>query len=364
MKRNTLFICLLLLFGSFSCTQKKQKVQKIQQENMKDFKGSCYCSFTGKHPITLIKQDNNWELVAAFRGGKTLKEIENLCIKYTEKQVENLKKFNFIEQKGDKYYSLVPILGEEEMKKLRSQTKTIAKDMVNEIENDFDILSDIFKKKGFENNTFTYFFSYVLDDIVWDIFEKNNQLPERELGEIKANWAGLLWYSRPARSFSCGTNKYSNNNISLMINWSYNQKKKFNAYEEVYSFLSDYLKNGKCSNKKLITKFFENGIVNKKGNLKVPVIETQKKDELHNISHILAQKIANFSMNKVDYSQMQKDFFINKKQDAIIIIYHEIMYDILDILEQKNKLKKPKLFDNSKEANLSDMKDLILLIKS
>lgn len=44
-------------------------------------------------------------------------------------------------------------------------------------------------------------------------------------------------------------------------------------------------------------------------------------------------------INKVDFLTINENFNIKSKGDAIIIIYHDIMWDILEVLEENGQIK-------------------------
>jgi hypothetical protein len=67
--------------------------------------------------------------------------------------------------------------------------------------------------------------------------------------------------------------------------------------------------------------------------------------------------------NNIDYSIMLDNYPNMEKGQGIIILYHEIMWDILDIMEEKGKLEKPVAFKEPAMARPEDLKDLIFIIE-
>jgi hypothetical protein len=54
-------------------------------------------------------------------------------------------------------------------------------------------------------------------------------------------------------------------------------------------------------------------------------------------------------------------FHFRDKSQATIILYHEILWDIMDILVEKKIISKPVFFANPETATAKDAADLIFL---
>lgn len=167
------------------------------QKGMKDYEYSCYCTLRYLNPSSLIEEGNNWELLVALKTWKTIEELDEIGINYSLKQLEILQALNFVEKQKNKYKTLITILNYEETIKLREQTKEIATSIVKEIQTDYALFLKMVKEQGFENNTYTLFFSYIMDNIVWRKFEENDILPKRDINVENPIWDGTVWFNYP-----------------------------------------------------------------------------------------------------------------------------------------------------------------------
>ncbi|NOZ46410.1 MAG: hypothetical protein GXO79_06470 [Chlorobi bacterium] len=333
------------------------------QERIEDYEDICYCSVGILHPASILKLDNNLEILVSLKKGKTLKELDSLNISYNKSQIILLQTSNLIKRKGSKYYSLIPILNEQESNKLRKQTNGYAKEIVGLIENEYSDFAQILKSKGFESNTFTIFFSYVLDEIVWEIFEERKITKELQTSKKEPYWNGVMWMIYPKRDFSCGTNFMYTDNSYIGVNWSDNSKIDFTSYNLLYDLLSEYDSLGMIKTDTIIKEFKDNKIFDENGVLHIPIIKSNNMDNIYAHSYKIASIIADYIDKKIDYNQIQKDYLLKDKNQSVIILYHEIMWDILDVMIDKEVLVLPIAFGKPDKSKKEDLKDLIFIIE-
>jgi len=355
MKRTALIIVLLGLY-----------INTFSQKGMDTYDKNYYCMVGYLHPQSVIESYNNWELLMTLKGGKSITELNKSGVKYSKNQIEILRLLNFVELKEDKYYSTISILNENETNELRLETKIISNNIVNLINKDYNSFQQILTKQGFKNNVYTLLFSYVMDNLVWDKLEKLNYKTMRELTVEQPFWSGTLWFMNSKRKFSCGTNSMSFDSIEntkFCINWSKNSGVSFSNFNIIESMLKDFKKNAIVTDTvvKNVLKAYD--LCNTDGLLKFPVIKNDSTNELNHYSNIIANIITNYLVNNIDYNQVLKKYKIKDKEVAIIILFHEIMWDILDILEEKGQLKKPIAFSDPKNSKKTDLKDLIYIIE-
>lgn len=331
------------------------------QKEMKDYESSCYCSFSGTHPFQIIDEGNNWELLVALKEGKTIDELNKIGIKYTQKQIEVLQAMNLIENKDKKYKTLITILNAEETDEIRAETKEIAKKIVSIIQSDYTFFSKTLKEQKFENSIYSVFFSYVLDNIVWRKFESNKVLPEIEISAEKPIWDGTIWFNYPKRIFECGTNSISYKNLTAATNWSDTSKLSYTEIVDYNTVLTDLDINSKITDSKVKDTLVKYGICDTNGKLKVPFIKKDTTNNFNICCNQIADKIFNYLDKNVDFSTIEKKYNIQSKGDAIIIIYHDIMWDILDLLEEIGQIKKPNAFSYPENSKPADLKDLFFI---
>ena len=333
----------------------------FSQTKMKDYDDNCFCGYSEKHPFQIINEGNNWDILVALKDGKTLEELKKTGIDFTQKQIEGLQTLNFIDKKGEKYKTLITIINEKETNEIRARTKEIAKKIVPKIQSDFSFFSKNLKEQGYENNVFTVFFSYIMDNIVWDKFEAKNIIPNQDLTVEKPIWNGTIWFIYPKRKFSCGTNSSSEENISAAVNWSDTSKLSLTKIVDYEAMLKDLKKNNKITDTINIRKLKQYDICDINGNLKVPFLKKDSTNNFYICCNKIADKIFNYLITEVDFSSIEKKYNIQSKGDAIVILYHDIMWDILDIMEENGQIKKPIAFSHPDKAKPSDLKDIFII---
>lgn len=357
MKKYILFIGLIgfIVVSSYS--------QTTFNERIKNYDDICFCKVGLSHPKDILDLDNNMEILFALNTAHTLQELTKLEINYTESQINLLELSGLIEGKDSTYKTIIPILSKNETNKFRIETKRMAVEIISEFKDDFEDLSKTLNLQGFQKNSYSLFFSFVLDGLVWEILEQNNDIEATIITKEKPFWAGTYWMIEPKREFSCGTNSLSSGDYSISVIWSDESFISVSSYNMLSELLSDYKVNGKVTKPEVFHEFGKNDLFNKDGELQIPVIKADSTDIIYLQSMGIAQKVVGYLINNIDYSVILSDYQLLNRGQKITILYHEMMWDILDIMEENGQMKKPIAFGNPQEAKDENLKDLIFIIK-
>jgi len=337
--------------------------QNSFKESIKDYDHICFCSVGLEHPKDILDMDNNLEILFGLKNGHTLKELDKFGVKYNQSQISLLVASGLIEVKDSVFYSTVPILSKNETIELRAQTKEIAGNIVPRLQKEYELLMQTLKIKGLQRNSYSLFFALVLDGIVWDILEQKGIIKETIITKEKPFWDGVMWMIEPKRKFSCGTNSLSSGNFSISVNWSDNSSVSVSSYKMLRKMLNDYKENGRVTNPDVFKTFEENELFDKKGNLQIPIIKADSTDVIYSQSMSIANIIVQYLNNNIDYSKVLANYPNIEKGHAITILYHEIMWDILDIMESAGQIRKPVAFGKPDEIKPGDLKDLMFIVE-
>jgi hypothetical protein len=338
--------------------------QNAYKNVIKDYDSFCFCSVGLEHPNEILKLDNNLEIIFALKNTKTLHDLSNQGIKYNQSQISLLETAGLIIKKDSVYYTTIPIFSRDETNKIREQTKAIAENIVLRFQKQYKIFAQILKTKGLENNTYSLFFAFVMDGIVWNILKQDGVILTTQVTQERPFWNGLLWLVQPKREFYCGTNSMSDGNLTINVNWKPRSTVSVSSYKTLGELLNDYKENGKITNPIVFKTFEANGLFNKTGELQIPIIKADSTDAIYNQAIIIAKIIVEYLNNELNYSQVLGTNNDLDKSNAVIILYHEIMWDILDIMESTGQIKKPIAFREHDKAKSEDLKDLIFIIES
>jgi len=357
MKKTTLITFLIVL------SQLSVFSQATFKETIKNYEDICFCNYELAHPVEILYLDNNLELLFAMKEGKTINQLKKSGFKFTKSQINLLKYSKLIEKKDSLYQSIVPILSEDETQKLREETMVMSKEILPLLQDDYTKLCQLLKSKDLENNIFAIFFAYLLDGLVWDLLKEQNLIHDHVTTKDKPFWNGTFWLMEPKRLFSCGTNSIETDKYSINVNWSHNSKIKVSSYKKLKQLVNDYSENGKVTRIDIISEFKKYGICDKNGILLIPIIENNKTDDIYAQSVFIAEKVFNYLKNHINYSSILTETPGLTQGQKITILYHEIMWDILDTMEEKGLIQKPVAFKDPEKAKDMDLSHLIFIIK-
>jgi hypothetical protein len=334
------------------------------QQNIDEYNKICYCS--GNTPHSILSYDNNWQLLLAFKSGLSKRDLDSLHILYTESQLRLMLIFKLIRYKSDKYYTDIPIWDAKQTNELRGKTKKIAEQIIPFIEDDIKSLVTALTYENYYDNQFSIIFSYLLDGLVWSKFEEKRLIKPLNLNTNNWPWTGAFWLLTPARDKNYGTNTESDSIYTIGITGgAYSQMKTIYDEEDglLKLMLENYIKNGKITDQKIISACEPYHILNKKGEITVPIIVENYQNKIFTLSDQIAMNVCNHLVSNEIFKNIILDFKLNDEQQAIIILYHEVMWDLLSIIEEKKLIQKPIILANPEKAEMKDVSNLIYIIK-
>lgn len=287
-------------------------------------------------PQVIISQDDNKEILGACTSSKTIEQLHQLGINISDSQVKLLKEWRLLKVQDGILQTQFPILSKDQICKLREKTKSIAPQVIKDIDQDFNKYLQVLGKY-YPQYIYILVFSYVMDNLVWDCFEQEGLIPDRTIKDDL--WVGVLWGSFLPRPFFLGTNQYSIK--SGVINFVWNNDLLFK--------LKPFFLNPK--NIPQMIKGFN-----------LPVIHQQQGDQVYESSLKLVKSIARVVLKYLDLQVLTKQYGLPDDKQALVIVYHELMWDILEELEKMELLIRPKIITEPNKAKNSDLKGIIFLV--
>jgi hypothetical protein len=261
-----------------------------------------------------------------------------------------------------------PILDAEMSRRLRDASHAVVYTLSRQIEPDVLRLVAVLDRNGRKRNVYTILFSYVLDHTVWDEFNDRNLLKQRVVTAETPLWAGEVWAIYPPRSFAMGTNAVSDKGISLHVNWTERALPKMKPFvAELKTFIrmfEDYVERGRVEDAQARQVFAPFNLFDETGRFTVPIIRVDSRDPLHKLSVRLARQIAERVPTLLDLNSLSKQFGFRDNQQTLVIVYHEVMWDLMDQLERKGILEKPVAFVQPDTAKPSDIGDLVFIVRN
>lgn len=367
-KAVVLLIIMTIFFVSFGQAANRKQNGWRKPVGLKKYEIYQYVSINGYSPKSVIDIDNNGEILFACIAGTSRKQLKNMGFRFAESQILLLENMNLLreDEKGI-LKTAFPILNSNQVDKLRGHTKKAAIVLGDSLRENIVKLKHELASINREQTAYTVLFSYVLDDLVWRIFEEKQLVKENKIIIEEPFWSGVVWALYPPRPFDCGTNSVSNGGFTIQANWSRNVLKKMSPFvnykdlQILEAMVGDFAKNGKVQDKEAIKKFSEFNIIDSKGRFTVPIID--ENSSLYEKCSAIAQDVAGQVPVLLDLKSITSENNFRNEQVAMVVVYHELMWDLLDYLDGQHVIEKPLAFAKPEKALAADIGDLIFLVK-
>ena len=118
-------------------------------------------------------------------------------------------------------------------------------------------------------------------------------------------------------------------------------------------------KYGKIKNPQLISKLTTYGLTDNNGDIQFPIIKKQQ-DNFHQIVDKLVDSIS--SELKNNCSNVATQYDIHDEKTAMVILYHEVMWYLMDNLIQDKVLHIPAVFKDA-EKNKQRLNEVVFFIE-
>ena len=342
--------------------------EAIQQTNaLKHYDIIQYASLSGYGPQNIILLDNNGDILLACKAGITEGALKTVGITYGESQLVLLEAWRLILRNGDTLKTLVPILDSTETHTLRAYTKHVAASVCDSTVTLVRALKQHLDGIKRSRNTYSVMFSYVIDGLVWRYLEGQKLLTRRTIDAERPFWAGEVWALYRPRTFSCGTNSISDQGISINVNWSDASIPKMLPFVADFKNLGrmfdDYTKSGRVVDTAAKRIFSPFNLFDPNGEFTIPTITEVKSNKLYSVSVELSNRIAQVVLRTLDLAFLSTKYNFRDAQQTLVIVYHEIMWDLMDAYENKGLLTKPVAFADPGHTRSSDISDLVFIVR-
>ncbi len=326
-----------------------------------------YAAVSGYGPQNIIALDNNGTILLASKAGITEGNLKAQGITYTQSQLVLLEAWRLLSHNDDTLKTIMPILDSTQTRALRDYTRHVAALVCDSTAGLVRALKEHLDEIKRSRSVYSLLFSYVVDGLVWKYLEDRNLVTKRTIGAEHPFWAGEVWASYRPRTFSCGTNEISDRGISMDINWSHasipRMKPFFADYTNLGRMFDDYTTYGKVVDTTAKRVFSPYDLFNSKGEFTIPIIAEAKSNKLYSASVFLSERIAQSVLKTLDVASLRKQYNFRDSSQTLVIVYHEVMWDLMDAYESKGLLKKPIAFADPARAKSSDISDLVFIVR-
>lgn len=225
------------------------------------------------------------------------------------------------------------IFGKSKTQKIRQESKEFADSIFPIIEPKIKELISAFNNVGYSKQTYSLVFSYLLDGYMWGDEYLSSPLSCEDHG----TWSGAYWAMYESRQHDkIGTNGYG----PLYQNWTDNLGYWLSS-KKMISFAKEVMQTqgNRIDNKEVIQSIAGWGLTDDNGNILIPIIHRNNNDTIDLLCKAITTNLSNaVKMHCVSWSKTHNIASLKLGQ---IIFYHEVMWDLLDILESKGIIAMP-----------------------
>jgi len=354
---------LLLIICVFSTPQNHSPILASQNElpEQMEFRRHFHCYNCNVDWNALADLKNNSILIACMTGA-TREQLESLLIPDLTARLQELQRGNLIIKNEDAYELAFPAIIGTKRAKLQEAVEHTASALLPVSE---EIIQKIIPHlQGREDMLYHVLWSIVMDGVAW--ITVKTELGE-QLNKDNVSIRGISWVMYPNHPYDFGTNTYDDLQIGkVKITWSTTTALTPSApwvlHETIKKYdnqLTQSLTTGQpIKNQQARQDLAQYGLVDDKGQLTAYIIDTNSQ-----AAQIFYQLGLEFGRKAMAHLDVQKitDLLDVTPEQALVIAYHEICYEILKKLATKETLQVPEIVLKS-EAGSDQTYRLISII--
>jgi len=288
----------------------------------------------------LVDPKNNSILNACIEGA-TLTELESLQIPDLAPRLQSLQSGNLIRKIDQRYYLKFPaIMGKKqaELEKLAQEVSLKLLPTTQKITQ--EIAAHL---KGHEQMLYHVVWSIVMDGpVAWSTLDSELK---KQVGKDNISITGTGWWKYPNHPYRAGTNTYSDLQTGqLAISWSLTTPMPPVIHEIIKRYEIELIQSTTTGNpvknpsaRKALAKY---GLVDSKGIGRVYIVDPNS--EAAQIFGKLSQTFGKEFMKRIDVQAAAKTLGVTPVQ-ALLIVYHELCYELLGQLAAKGILEIPEV---------------------
>lgn len=324
----------------------------------------------GKYPPeVIIELDNNREILAACRNGATPADLAESGIDFADSQIELLIAMQLLVRDANGLLiTTFPILDPEQAKGLRRETGAIAASLLESLGDDLAEFLRRLTVFGLEQHSYAMMYSYILDGTVWGFFEEFRKVSPRSLSARRPFWAGHVWMMPPRDSFTPNpTWAISSQGMVFKVASSKASsdlvEQLTNERSVLRAALSETGGDGKVETAELREALGRFGLVDDVGIWLVPLIDEVEKGAIFRSAETVSAALVDAILDpeRVDLDGLRDRYGLRGEERTLVIVYHELMWDLLDRMERSESVSRPPILD-AEQGDPRELPSLAFLI--
>ncbi len=359
----------IFIFALFMTSCQKSKPAQIQApKSLNDYRVIQFISASGYSPTQIMALDNNGAILYTCRSRKTREELQGMGIKTTESQLRLLDLYDLLNEKDNVLKTAIPILQPDQIGRIRRSSLALAEKIVPLIKPEvLQLVADL-GGIGREKNTYSILFSYILDGKAWDAFEARGLMHPVAIDAQHPFWSGEVWALYPDRSYFCGTNSWKAGKYVFYENWNSVSMPRLSPFHQAIKRIDDatfihVIDKGVIDDPSWRETFAPFGIADEDGRLTLPIFSENRDNTIYAHSQAIINEIADNIVKLISFENLKDEYDFRDAQQAFVVYYHELMWDIMAILEKDQVVTKPAVFTEDRSVTSKELGDLMFIVK-
>ncbi len=321
---------------------------------------------TGARPDNIVRLENNGEILLACIQGKTSEELRKQGLQISNSQIELLVQSRLLELDKGILKTTFPILTPEQTRSLRSLTKEEGYKLGHKIHKELNALKEKLQPMRRAKSLYAILFSYVMDDLVWREFREKGLIEEMKISTGKPTWSGMVWAVHSPRGEPDGTDVISHKGIDFRVYWHDSALPKIKPLiadrYNILNLIDGYIKKGKIKNEKARKELVLFNLIDSSGEITLPVITEKRGDPLYERCLAISKAVVDYFTGVLNLGDIEEDLALEDEEQALLIVFRELMWDMTKYLEAQGLVQKPEVFAFPERAQQTDIGDLTFLI--
>lgn len=349
MTQRRITFLLLIIWTSLPILNTRLAAQErnnLQLENEIEIRLNFHCYHCSIDWNALADLKNNSILNACLTSA-TYSELQQLGLEDLSIRLQKLQNGNVIKKTGNRYHLAFPAIVGEKRAKFQQLVEQTASELLPTSEQTIQQILPHLEQRN--EMLYHVFWSIVMDGAAWITVETELG---KQLSKDNVSISGISWVMYPNHPYDCGTNTYSDLQAGkVKITWSTTTASTPSApwvlYETIKKYdsqLTQLLTTGQpIKNQQARQDLVQYGLVDDKGQLTAYVINANSQ-----AAQVFYQLGLEFGRKAMAHLDVQKivDLLDVTPEQALVISYHELCYEILKQSAEKGFLQVPEILLN------------------
>lgn len=323
----------------------------------------CFCLGAIRTPHGAVARlDNNGELLFRARSGIRRSELEREGVPVADSQIALLQMLDVLEVDGDMLRTAFPLIGPDQLDRLRPRLRRLAESLVPAIEGDVAAIRAQLRAQGLPRSEYAVVFGHAIDGILWKLLRGHDALPSTRLNREHPLWSGAFWALYPGRGNVAGVNEHHAEGVALILIWTRPTSDALRDLDTAAD-LPDALRR-LAAGEDPAPVADGNGRVwrlSEQGRPQVPVIRQSGDDPLHAPSLRIASAVVEMLTVDAEMSRVLDSLEgVDDRRQAIVIVAHEFIWDVMDALTEHGLVERPPVLDGI-DAGTEALRDLLVV---